>query len=100
MIVFNEYGNIQVEQTKKVSELIEKTCKKELTRLVTEGASIIEIRAVFREFIVAVDIACSEVIIKEQHRQMEIRASYRDSESRKKNKVVQDFIESLEKEVK
>ena len=70
MIVFNEYGNIQDEQTKNVRELIDEICKKELTRLVTEGASIIEIKAVVRDFIVAVDMACSEVIIDQQHRQL------------------------------
>ena len=70
MIVFNECGNIQDEQTKNVRELIDEICKKELTRLVTEGASIIEIKAVVRDFIVAVDMACSEVIIDQQHRQL------------------------------
>jgi hypothetical protein len=70
MIVFNEYGNIQDEQTKNVRELIDEICKKELTRLVTEGASIIEIKAVVRDFIVAVDMACTEVIIDQQHRQL------------------------------
>jgi len=70
MIVFNECGNIQDEQTKNVRELIDEICKKELTRLVTEGASIIEIKAVVRDFIVAVDMACTEVIIDQQHRQL------------------------------
>jgi hypothetical protein len=70
MIVFNEYGNIQDEQTKNVRELIDEICKRELTRLVTEGASIIEIKAVVRDFIVAVDMACTEVIIDQQHRQL------------------------------
>ena len=43
MSVFNEYGNLQDEQTKNVRELIDEICKKELIRLQKEGASIIEL---------------------------------------------------------
>lgn len=82
MIVFNEYGNIQDEQTKNVCELIDEICKKELTRLVTEGASIIEIKAVVRDFIVAVDMACSDVIIDQQHRQRLSKAFLTDTDYR------------------
>jgi hypothetical protein len=66
MSVFNEYGNIQDEQTKNARELIDDICKKELIRLQKEGASIIELKAVVRDFIVAVDIAGSDVIIDQQ----------------------------------
>jgi hypothetical protein len=66
MSVFNEYGNIQDEQTKNARELIDDICKKELIRLQKEGASIIELKAVVRDFIVAVDLAGSDVIIDQQ----------------------------------
>ena len=68
MSLFNEYGNIQDEQTKNVRDLIDDTCKKELNRLIKEGASIIDIKAIAREFTVAVDLACSDVIIYQQHK--------------------------------
>jgi hypothetical protein len=68
MSVFNEYGNLQDEQTKNVRELIDDICKKELIRLQKEGASIIELKAVVRDFIVAVDLAGSDVIIYQQHK--------------------------------
>ena len=66
MSVFNEYGNIQDEQTNNARELIDDICKKELTRLAKEGASVIELKAVVRDFIVAVDLAGSDVIIDQQ----------------------------------
>ena len=68
MSVFNEYGNIQDEQTKNARELIDDICKKELTRLAKEGASVTELKAVVRDFLVAVDLAGSDVIIEEQQR--------------------------------
>ena len=68
MSVFNEFGNIQDEQTKNARELIDDICKKELTRLAKEGASVTELKAVVRDFIVAVDLAGSDVIIDQQHR--------------------------------
>ena len=66
MSVFNEYGNLQDEQTKNARELIDDICKKELIRLQKEGASVTELKAVVRDFIVAVDIAGSDVIIDQQ----------------------------------
>jgi hypothetical protein len=68
MSVFNEYGNLQDEQTKNVRELIDDICKKELMRLLKEGASVIELKAVVRDFLVAVDLAGSDVIIYQQHK--------------------------------
>jgi hypothetical protein len=76
MSVFNEYGNLQDEQTKNVRELIDDICKKELIRLQKEGASIIELKAVVRDFIVAVELAGSDVIVYQQHK-MNARA-FRD----------------------
>jgi hypothetical protein len=68
MSPFNDYGNIQDQITKDVREAIYKLCAEELNRLLSAGASIQVLKAVTRDYIGTIDIACSEIIITEQAR--------------------------------
>ena len=66
MSPFNEYGNLQDPETKFTCDNIHSICHKEFKRLIESGISIQDLKAVSRDFMVSVDMACSDVVITEQ----------------------------------
>ena len=66
MSIFNQFGNIEDPKLKRFRNGIESLVTKQLDRLVAEGASVVELRAVIQAITDSVDNSGAAVIIKKQ----------------------------------
>ena len=64
--IFNEFGNIEDPKLKRFRNGIESLVTKQLDRLVAEGASVVELRAVIQAITDSIDNSGASVIIKKQ----------------------------------